>query len=319
MATVTPLVLAPLLSPGRGHGTSVVIGVLVVVAYAGHVAATGWLWSVPEVRRTVRTHRIRLVGVPVALVAAAAVLAVVVPGQLLGYALLGFFGWQFSHFRRQNLGLVQLIAAKWAAEPLTQGERRLIALVGWCSIGGLIARPSLLGVPTAVLPPPVTGPLFDLAIMAYATCTIAALTVTLRRRRAAPVAAAYLMAVLFVAPVFLFQTAQAAVAGMVVAHGLQYLWMVRCRSRQARVTESRTGWQSTLAVIAVAVVGGSSLEAISEVHSAQGSGLRVLYGAYFGIVMGHFVVDGTLWRRTSRSKDGSPQRWSLSSPAHGRV
>ena len=319
IATVAPLVLAPLLSPGSGRGTSEVIGVLVVVAYAGHVAVTGWLWSVPDVRQTVRTHPMRLVAVPVTLVLAAAVFAVVLPGPLLGYALLGFFGWQFSHFQRQNLGLVQLIATKWAAEPLTHGERRLIALVGWCSIGGLIARPSLLGVSTAVLPPLVTGPLFDLAIVAYSTCTVAALTVAIRRRRAVPVAAACLMAVLFVAPVFLFQSAQAAVAGMVVAHGLQYLWMVRCRSRQARVKESRTGWQSTLAVIAVAVVGGSSLEAISEVHSAQGSGLRILYGAYFGVVMAHFVVDGTLWRRTSRPKDGSPQRWLLPSPAHGRV
>jgi hypothetical protein len=319
IATVTPLVLAPLLPPGTGRGTSEVIGVLVVVAYAGHVAVTGWLWTVPDVRQTVRSRPMRLVGVPVALVLGAAALALVLPGQLLGYALLGFFGWQFSHFQRQNLGLVQMIAIKWAAEPLTHGERRLIGLVGWCGIGGLIARPVLLGVPTVDLSPLVTGPLFDVAIMAYATCTIATLTVAIRRRRAAPVAAAYLTAVLFMAPVFLFQSAQAAVAGMVVAHGLQYLWMVRCRSREARVTAARTGWQSTLAVIAVAVVGGSSLEAISEVHSAQGSGLRVLYGVYFGVVMAHFVVDGTLWRRTNRPKDCSPPRWLLPSPTHQRV
>jgi hypothetical protein len=318
IATVTPLVLAPLLPHGRGHGTSELIGVLVVVAYAGHVAVTGWLWTVPDVRQTVRTHPVRLVGAPVALVLVAAVFALVLPGPLLGYALLGFFGWQFNHFQRQNLGLVQLIATKWVVDPLTHGERRLIALVGWCGIGGLIARPWLLGVPTVGFPPFVAGPLFGVAITAYTTCTIAASTVAIRRRRSPPVAAAYLTAVLFVAPLFIFQTAQAAVAGMVVAHGLQYLWMVRCRSRQARVTASRTGWHSTLAVIALAIVGGSSLEAISEVHSAQSSGLRILYGVYFGVVMAHFVIDGTLWRRTSQPKEGAP-RWLLPIPAHERV
>jgi hypothetical protein len=319
IATVTPLVLAPLLAPGRGRGTSEFIGILVVVAYAGHVAVTGWLWTVPDVQETVRTHPMRLVAVPVALVLGAAMFALMLPGPLLGYALLGFFGWQFNHFQRQNLGLVQLIATKWAVEPLAQGERRLIALVGWCSMGGLIARPALLGVPTVALSPHLTGPLFGVAITAYTTCAIAACTVAIRRRRAAPVAAAYLTAVLFVAPVFLFQTAQGAVAGMVVAHGLQYLWMVRCRSRQARVTVFRTGWHSTLAVLAVAVVGGSSLEAISEVHSAQGSGLRILYGVYFGVVMAHFVIDGSLWRRTTRPKRGAPTRWLLPTPAHERV
>jgi hypothetical protein len=233
--------------------------------------------------------------------------------------LLGFFAWQFSHFQRQNLGLVTLIATKWAAEPLTDPERRLIAIAAWCGIGGLIARPSLLGLPAVVAPPLVTGPVFHLAMVAYTACTIAAVIVAIRRRPTVPVAAAYLISVLFVAPVFLFQSAQAAVAGMVVAHGLQYLWMVRGRSRQARIAESRTGWQNTLAVIAVAVVGGSLLEAISEVHSAQGSVLRILYGAYFGIVMAHFVLDGALWRRTTRPEGASSPRWLLPSAAHGRV
>jgi hypothetical protein len=318
VATVTPLVLAPLLAPSRGRGTSEIIGILVVVAYAGHVAVTGWLWSVPDVRLTVRTQPMRLIGVPVSLVLVAAILAMVLPGHLLGCLLLGFFAWQFSHFQRQNLGLVKLIATKWAAEPLTNPESRLVAVAGWCAMGGLIARPSLLGLPTVVVPRLVAGPMFHLAMVAYTTCTIAAVIVAIRRRRAVPVAAAYLTSVLFVAPVFLFQSAQAAVAGMVVAHGLQYLWVVRCRSRQARMTESRTGWQNTLAVIAVAVLGGSMLTAISEVHLAQGSVLNVLYGAYLGIVMAHFVVDGALWRRTIRPEGASPPRWALPLPAHGR-
>lgn len=319
VATVTPLVLAPLLAPSRGSGIAPTIGILVVVAYAGHVAVTGWLWTVPDVRQTVRTHRMRLIGVPVTLVVVAAVLALVLPGHLVGCLLLGFFAWQFRHFQHQNLGLVKLIATKWADERLTNPEGWLIAIAGWCGIGGLIARPSLLGLPTVVAPPLVTGPVFHLAMVAYATCAIAAIVVAIHGRRAAPVAAANLTAVLFVAPVFLFQSAQAAVTGMVIAHGLQYLWMVRCRSRQARIAESRSGWRNTLAVIAVAVLGGALLEAISEVHSTQGGVLRVLYGGYFGIVMAHFVVDGALWRRTIRPEGPPLSRLPLATPAHERV
>lgn len=318
-ATVTPLVLAPLMAPSRGSGTSQFMGILVVVAYAGHVAVTGWLWAVADVRQTVRAHPIRLVGLPVTLVLVAAVLALDMPGHVLGWLLLGFFVWQFSHFQRQNLGLVKWIATKWAAEPLTNPEQRLIALAGWCGIGGLIARPSLLGLPTVVVPPLVAGAEVQLAMVAYTTCTIAAVIVAIRRRRAVPVAAAYLTSVLFVAPVFLFQSAQGAVTGMVVAHGLQYLWVVRFRTRQARITEFRAGWQNTLAVIAVAILGGSLLEAMSEVHSSHGSVLRILYGAYFGIVMAHFVVDGALWRRTIRPEGAWPRRWALPTPAHGRL
>ena len=295
LATVTPLALAPLLAPSRG--TSQVFGVLVVVAYAGHIAVTGWLWTVPDVRQNTLRRPMRLVAVPVALVVVAAALALALPGRLLEWVLLGFFAWQFSHFQRQNLGLVTMIGTKWAAEPLRKLERRLVVVGGWCGTGALIARPSLLGLPNVIVPRLLAGSMVTLAAVAYTTLAIAAVVGTLHVGRPLPVRAAYLTSVLFVAPVFLFQSAQGAVAGMVVAHGLQYLWGVRCRSCQAQTVEARAGWKTTFAVVLLAVLGGSLLEAMSELHSAQSSILRLLYGAYLGIVMAHFAVDGVLWRR----------------------
>lgn len=320
IATVGPLVLAPILAPSRGSGTSQVLGILVVVAYAGHVAVTGWLWTVPDVRHTVRTRSVRMVVLPVALVAVAAALALALPDQTLRVLLLGFFAWQFSHFQRQNLGLVKRISSNWSEDPIGKTECRLVVLAGWSGIGALLARPSFLGLSNVVAPTVGTEMVVSLAAAAYATCTFAAVILTLQRRRPAPVAAAYLMSIMFMAPVFLFHSAEAAVTGMVIAHGLQYLWAVRSRSRQARIAEGRTAWQATLGVVAGAILGGAALEAMSELHSAQPGGLRLLYGVYLGVVMAHFAVDGVLWRRPVQHPVTSHRRWTLlPSPGHGRL
>jgi hypothetical protein len=151
-------------------------------------------------------------------------------------------------------------------------------------------------------------------------CAIAAVFMALHQRRSAPVTATYLISVAFVAPVFLFQSAQGAVTGMVVAHGLQYLWMVRWRSRQANDLPPHSGLKTTVTVIALAVVGGSLLEGMSELYSSQDIVLRSLYGAYLGIVMAHFAVDGVVWRRPVRLAEPSRQRSRLlPSSAHGRA
>lgn len=316
IATVGPLVLAPILAPSSGNGTSQFLGILIVVAYAGHVAVTGWLWTVPDVRRSVRSRPLRLVGLPIALVTLAAALALGLPGPTLRVLLLGFFAWQFSHFQHQNLGLVKKIATAWSAEPIGMTERWLVMIAGWCGIGALLAEPSLLGLSTL----PRTGAVVHIAALAFASCMVAAIIITLKRQRPVPVTAAYLISIFFMIPVFIFHSAQAAVTGMVVAHGLQYLWAVRWRSRQARMAEGRSAWQATVGVIAGAVLGGLVLETMSELHSTQEWLLRVLYGAYLGVVMAHFAVDGILWRRPIQRPVTSHRRWALlPSPAQGRL
>ncbi len=320
VATVGPLVLAPILAPSRGNGTSQVLGILVVVAYAGHVVVTGWLWTVPDVRQTVRTRSLRMVVLPVALVAVAATLALALPDQTLRVLLLGFFAWQFIHIQRQNLGLVKRISANWSDAPVGRTECRLVVIAGGTGIGALLARPSFLGLPNVVVPPIGTEMVVHIVAVAYASCTLAAIIVTLQRRRPVPVAAAYLTSILFMAPVFLFHSAEAAVTG----NGRRSWPSVSLGGPVAEpsgtIAEGRTGWQATLGVVAGAILGGAVLEAMSELHSAQPGGLRLLYGAYLGVVMAHFAVDGILWRRPIQPPDALHRRWALlPSPAHGRV
>jgi hypothetical protein len=235
------------------------------------------------------------------LVVAAAALVLLWPTLSLRALLLAFFAWQFTHFQRQNIGLAKLIASKWAADPLSAAECRLAEAAAWCAIGVLIARPSLLGLGHATARIPGAGLVEQLATVAYVVCIAVAVVLVVRRRhRSAAASAAYLTSLAFVAPVFLFQNAEAAVTGMVVAHGLQYLFVVRWRTGQARIAQAQAPWPTTLAVVAVAVLGGAVLEALSELHSTS-SLLRLLNGLYFGIVMAHFAVDGLLWRRPAGS------------------
>jgi len=323
LATITPLVLAPLLAPSDGRGTNEVLGVLVVVAYAGHLAVTGLLWRVPEVQQAVRTRPGRLVAVPVALVVAASVVAFVASDRLLAWLLIGYFAWQFSHFQRQNLGLAAIVTAQWDSEPLRRSERRLVIFAGWCGSAALLAHPALLDGLIPSLPPSLAGPVVRVAALGLAGCAIGTVVIACHSKRPALLVATNLAAVLFFLPVFAFKSTAAAVTGMVVAHGLQYLWAVGWRRHPSRPRQNGSGRELSgrhvaLAITGFAVVGGALLSAMSELHGAHAAGLRLLYGAYLGIAMAHFAVDSVIWRRVRPS----PQAWArlralLPSSAHG--
>lgn len=319
LATLTPLVLAPLAAPATGSGTGEFLGIFVVVAYAGHVATTGWLWTVPDVRAMVRSRPARLVVLPAAAMVGSAAVALGVPHHLFEVLLLVFFAWQFFHFERQNLGLVSLVARKWAAPPLTRPERELIAVACCCGIGALLGRPQLLGVSTIVVPASLSTAVVHTAEVGLVTCAVATAVAVRPARRPIPVTLAQITAVTFMAPVFIFHTAGAAVTGMVIAHGMQYLWVVGWRSLSARRRRPVSVLRTVLGIGSLAIVGGAGLEAMSELHASGAAALRLLYGAYLGAVMAHFALDAVIWRPPTGSAPPFVQvRPLLPSPAHGR-
>ena len=151
VATIAPLVLAPLLAPGAGARTNEVLGFLLVVAYAGHLPVTGWLWTLSDVRAT-----------------GAQALP---PCRRAGNARRGGRGGGPGAFpatsRMVALGLLRMAVhplpateprscrphrGKWHAPSPTEFERRLIAAAGWCGTAGLIARPGLLAWPASTPP-----------------------------------------------------------------------------------------------------------------------------------------------------------------------
>lgn len=290
-AVVATVALAPAGSapPGRA------LQWLLFVGSSVHVAATGWFFTVPEVRRHASKHRMRYLHVPLLLVAGCAAVAAILPQRLLAWPLLGFFAWQFYHFQKQNLGLAALAGVSHGAGSLRPRERTAVVAAGVSGIGGLLVRPELLqlAVDTRL------RWLFPVAAAAFGCAVLAGAWLLWQRppeRRPAAFTVVYLVSLLFFAPVFLFASPYAAVAGLTIAHGYQYLLIVGLLAGAGRPAGDRLGPILGLAVLVnVALVGGLALNAASHLHDG-GAVARAVFGAYTGLLMAHFVVDAGLWR-----------------------
>jgi hypothetical protein len=263
---------------------------LLFVGSSVHVASTGWLYTLPEVRNHARQHPARLVLLPAALILAAAVLAGALSPATMAWCLLPYYGWQFFHFQKQNLGMAALAASSRRAMPLRPVERRALMTAGYAGIGGLIAHPGLLQLKLN----PGLGLMYPVAAVAFAAA-VAVGVIAVARRPGGGVAfrAVYLTSLCFFGPVFAFGSPYAAVGGMTIAHGLQYLLLV---GLVAAGNGQLPGRGIRLAVLCnVALIGGAALSAASHLHGAALAG-RLAFGGYLGAVMAHFVIDASLWR-----------------------
>jgi hypothetical protein len=262
------------------------------IGSSAHVASTVWFYTLRDIRSYAASRPWRFRRVPVALVLAGAAAAALLPESVVTWLLLPFFGWQFFHFQKQNLGLAALAASSGGTPALRPAERHALVASGGAGICALLARPALLQLQVN----PRLELLFPLSALAFGLAVLAGLALLGRRRpadRPAGFCVAYLMALFFSLPVFLFASPYAAVGGMTIAHGLQYLLLggvvaagdPRPTSRMLRLA----------ALGNIAVVGGAVLEAASHLHGSVPAG-RLLFGAYLGAVMAHFVIDAGLWR-----------------------
>ena len=275
------------------------LGWLLFVGSSVHVASTAWFYAVPEVRTHMAAHRSRYVFVPIALVFAAAAVAAMIPEHAFTWLLLGFFGWQFFHFQKQNLGMAALAGASTGAGSMSRGERRALVAAGLAGIVGLLVHPELLelGVDPHVR---YAFPVAGAALAAAVVCGCALIARRPRGKRPAAFVTVYAMSLLFFVPVFVFASPYAAVAGLTLAHGCQYLLIMGLVADARSVTRSElpSGSRrviSLLVLLNLALLGGLALNAASHLHSG-GSAQRAIYGAYLGIVMAHFVIDAGLWR-----------------------
>jgi hypothetical protein len=257
-----------------------------------HVAATGWFYTSAPVRAHMREHPARYLWIPLGLVAGAGALAGLVAPRALQWCLLAYFAWQFFHYQKQNLGLAALAAASHRVMALTTAERRALVAAGLAGVAGLLAHPGLLQLTVALrlgwaFPASAAG---FVAAAGYGLCQLARRPAA---ERPAGLCATYAMALAFWLPVFTFGSPYAAVAGLTIAHGLQYLVLVGLVAGGGGRGMTRALPLAALGNIAL--IGGALLAAASHLHSAPAA-WRVLYGGYLGVVMAHFVIDGGLWR-----------------------
>jgi hypothetical protein len=277
-------------TPARG------LSWLLFVGSSVHIAATGWLFSFRDVRSHARQHLARYVVAPVALIAAGGAIVGLLSLRHLDVMLLGYFGWQFLHYQKQNLGLAALAASSRCAASLTTTERKAIMATGWMGIAALMLHPGTLQLPLNPHLGWYPGVPFHLAAIGFAGCALAGVVALLRRPRAdrpIGVCVVYLSALFFPLPIFVFSSPYSAVGGMTIAHGLQYLVLVGLVA--AGPPNHRASLSRLTGFIVAALMVGSGLNLASHLHTG-GTLARVVYGAYLGVVMAHFAVDAGIWR-----------------------
>lgn len=280
-----------------------------------HVAATFTLFAFKDVRRHAVANPRRYVVAPLLLISTASAAAALLPSRALQTALIGYFGWQLWHYQQQNLGLAALTARATGRPPLTTTERRCIRAAAITGILALAAHPQVAQLVDFHPPTAATA-----AAQAVAWLLIAAaLAVAANQRRAATATTVVLLlAVGFPLPLLMTTSPYTALGGMTLAHGLQYLLLVGLvlagpNNRKSRAIEG------TLLLTGVLAIAGA-LAAASHLHHGPPA-TRLVFGAYLGIVMTHFVVDAGLWRL----RDAFPRRWlgqrlpSLVNPAPHRL
>jgi hypothetical protein len=289
------------LAPAAGAPAPEGLAFLLFTGSSVHVASTGWFYTVPEVRGHMRRHPARYIWCPIALIAGAGAIAASVPPAALYWLLLPYFGWQFFHYQKQNIGLTALSAAAQRLAPLSRAERRALTWAGLTGIAGLAGRPGLLQLPVR-LPVPALQPVPAIAFAACGAVGVGCLLARPRADRPAGFCAVYLTALAFSLPVFLFASPYAAVAGLTIAHGLQYLLLMGllAAGRQPRacagIGRAGIGPAAQLAALCnIALLGGAALSVASD-QLAAGPAMRWLYGLFLGAVMAHFVIDAGLWR-----------------------
>lgn len=257
-----------------------------------HVAATGWLYTLPQVRAHAVRHRTRFVWGPIGLIVAAALAAAAIAPSTLVWLLLPYFAWQFVHFQKQNLGMAALAASSNGVTGLRPYERRALLLAGWAGVAGLMARPGLLHLSVD----PGLGAVFPATAVLFAGAVGMGVAALIRRPRAdrpGGFCVVYLTSLLFSLPVFVLDSPYAVAGGMTVAHGSQYLLLMGLMAVGGGQGTRRL---RLLAVLCdIALVGGVALSAASRLLYAAPAG-RLLFGAYLGVLMAHFVIDAGVWR-----------------------
>jgi hypothetical protein len=272
-----------------------------------HVAATLGLLTFAEVRAHTRRHLGRYLVAPPVLLSGAVTASLLLPPRSMSLTLLGFFCWQLWHYQKQNLGLASLASTAGRLPALGRIERRCITASGVGGILALVAHPDVLQI--IVWRPPATVALATqtLALLVLSASITTGVVCLIRRRTTTTSAAAvYIVAVAFPLPLVLSRSPYAAIGGMTLAHGLQYLLLVGHVVLGPPPRRSwRPGAARLLAVSAVVIAAAGVLSAGSHLHDAAAPAARVLFGAYLAAVMAHFVLDAGLWRL----RDEFPRRW----------
>lgn len=251
-----------------------VLGPVVIYLQGPHVLATFGLYLDRDLSRHMAAHRPAYFLAPVAAIVTMAVAFAVTSGRVTYLLYAAFLLWQTHHFTKQNLGMFSFWCRARSLPGMTDAERTLLRSTSAIGILGVLHMMDL-------------APQFETWLRGLGLGAIAVGLVLALRPGAPARKAALVAAVLFYAPLHVFDLGIAAAAlSFQAAHGAQYYLMVGEVVRRDRRVVKRT--------VAFVLLGGLALTAASRVDPLGGNAW--VFGLAEGVVAGHFLVDARIWR-----------------------
>lgn len=290
-ASLFPMVAYPLatLVIPKDASVTAALGILAFVGAHFHVGLTAWFYTDPVMRSHFSAHPNRYFFVPILLVGGMAALFALVDLSVARYVVVPYLVWQMWHYQKQNVGLLSFIAAGTDRTPLSAWERRTFAvaavsgILGFLHLGG-----SKLGVPDL---PDVYLRLHQVGLAVACLLPVgfvAALTQSKSLRTNRMRLAFFLFGTVFFLPIYLFDDPIAAITGYAIAHGLQYVVFMAFVG-----IDKRHPIPSLIVLAGIGAIYGALALWLLDNAAVYGNGL---FGAFVGLVMVHFVLDGGIWR-----------------------
>jgi hypothetical protein len=289
-ATLFPYLAVPVLNLDSSvWGLAKLLLIFEFVGGSMHVAAGYFFAFEPRAQNILKVHW-RSVGLPaVLLVLGFGALFASDFAALKAVALMAYFAWQTWHYHKQNVGVGAFFTRHHQQPPLSPRELLPMKLA---VIGAILALVKLYGVGHEVISSAAAQGLWwlglALQVLAVMFWAVWAWRIQLEpgaRQRIGLVA----LGTLFYLPTYLWADPINAVASYALAHGLQYLvFMTYVGIRQTRP------WLGLTAVLTLGVALGLVLFQWSQ---STGSPFKnMVFGIYLALVMGHFLLDGVIWR-----------------------
>ena len=225
-------------------GATQVAAALIIIA-ATHVAATAYLLTDAEVRAFCRAHPIKMIAMPLGLIAGALALFSLVSGAAATACFMPFFAYQAWHFGVQNIGVSTFISLRERGHALARCDKILIKCGVAAGVLGVLRSMSAV-FPAADLGATamsVVDAAYFCGSLAAAALAVGALwrAVQIARNGHLLSATAVGLSVCFLFPMYVSHDYMLGYVSFSVAHGLQYLIFLTTHSIGRELPPVSTG------------------------------------------------------------------------------
>ncbi|MEM7543834.1 MAG: hypothetical protein AAF384_19930 [Pseudomonadota bacterium] len=290
-ATLLPLLSLPFLAAVEApFGSSFMLGLAIFIGGVGHVASTATVYADQGARELMADHPLRFKVVPLVTIAFTMVClawgaSMTIPVNVVAGFFLVHLLWLHYHYQKQNYGLIAFAAAgNGHSVPRVLATAMLLPALAGC----VVMIPALVAgaLPEIVVFEPYRPIFHTIGIIIYVTGALAMASVIMRKPAVFrdPLTGTYTAgALLFFLPPILLDNPDYAFWSYAIAHGFQYLFMVRLFTAN--------GGPKLLMITAflIAVAAGGLF-----LHKLAGNHALFLCGIFLTWV--HFILDAKLWR-----------------------